>query len=781
MSLSKLAPSSTSGGHSCSSLSSPQRKSLSSQKPRTSTPDLFQLGDDALWSLLSWLDIKTICRLDIAIGNYTDRSLWFKLLNKINNVDIDNYRLHGNLSVKWMIKRSVCCKNIVSGGSGKSEYSQSDIEDKTFSDLGKIPLTDAELEAQIRLRTSQFVSESRSKNDIKYEDSTESFVEQCMYLADLTGRFELELASVSALIKVEGIAGPKEDHYEDDITNNDDTSDDNNNTNNNTDNNTENTNMENINRENIDVENNIADINTEATLNAQDNEIIEIDANERMKIFICEKLKLLEKKLVSYEAARDLQDALYYHNNRMLYPGSVRSVDHNQFFNLNSIYLYGCVDLTDIGVTQIAKNSPNLTKLFMQDCENVTDAGIHSIAEYCNKLKYFSIYNCIDITDTSLESIANYCKDLDEIILSNDDRFTHKGISAIAKSCHKLTKIYFTQCDGIIGESLSIISKNCPLLTDVNISYCDNMTDFGIEEIARNCPLLSSLIIRDCPNISYRSMSTVAQYSKKLTKIEFSLINTLDQGLNQIIQKCPLLSHIQCSDSFGTQINSLSFNTVKNNLLFINLNSLQFLTDDCLLNIGKNCPNLTSFNISQCESVTHLGISSLVEGCHKLNHFQMNRMENINDSCLISVGKNCPELTSIIVTVGNGLHGMTKIGMKAIAVGCVKLKSILILCLLADPDECLTEFAKNCKSLKSVIFDPITDLGCLSFAENCPTLTNFRVGGDERFTDAGLFCLAIFCPKLRTVELGKGCRITDEGTKVLFLRCKDMKSVDWDN
>ena len=45
----------------------------------TRNPDispLFQLGDDSLGYLLSWLDFGGICYVDITVGNKEERSLW---------------------------------------------------------------------------------------------------------------------------------------------------------------------------------------------------------------------------------------------------------------------------------------------------------------------------------------------------------------------------------------------------------------------------------------------------------------------------------------------------------------------------------------------------------------------------------------------------------------------------------------------------------------------------------------------------------------------------------
>ena len=46
---------------------------------------LFELDDDALRSLLSWLDIDSICSLDTAVGNVDERLMWLHSLHSIDS------------------------------------------------------------------------------------------------------------------------------------------------------------------------------------------------------------------------------------------------------------------------------------------------------------------------------------------------------------------------------------------------------------------------------------------------------------------------------------------------------------------------------------------------------------------------------------------------------------------------------------------------------------------------------------------------------------------------
>ena len=94
---------------------------------------LFQLGDDAFVSLLSWLDIGSICSLDTAVGNKDERLMWLHSLHSIDSKAIDEYK-HYHSSTLWLIMRGARATSIRARISGCKSNHQ--ITDKTFAGVG---------------------------------------------------------------------------------------------------------------------------------------------------------------------------------------------------------------------------------------------------------------------------------------------------------------------------------------------------------------------------------------------------------------------------------------------------------------------------------------------------------------------------------------------------------------------------------------------------------------------------------------------------------------------
>ena len=94
---------------------------------------LFKLGDDAFVSLLSWLDIGSICSLDTAVGNKDERLIWLHSLHSIDSKAIDEYE-HCHASIRWLIKRGARATSIRARRSNRTSDRQ--ITDMTFAGMG---------------------------------------------------------------------------------------------------------------------------------------------------------------------------------------------------------------------------------------------------------------------------------------------------------------------------------------------------------------------------------------------------------------------------------------------------------------------------------------------------------------------------------------------------------------------------------------------------------------------------------------------------------------------
>ena len=95
---------------------------------------LFVLDDDGFRYLLSWLDYGCIRKLDIAIGNAYERSLWLHSLHTMDRKAFDEYE-HSHSSLRWLIRRGARATRVRIRG---TELERDRITDQTFAGVGSL-------------------------------------------------------------------------------------------------------------------------------------------------------------------------------------------------------------------------------------------------------------------------------------------------------------------------------------------------------------------------------------------------------------------------------------------------------------------------------------------------------------------------------------------------------------------------------------------------------------------------------------------------------------------
>ena len=154
---------------------------------------LFRVSDDWISHLLTWLDLNSICHLDIAICNRDNRQSWLNSLTTVDAVAIDEHK-QGHSSMRWMISRRIKLKYIrinaikaheITGGTFLGIASEWIIS-MDLSDC--INLHDGDLEVIIR--------ELHSKDDCFYDNE----------FAPSKRCFRLKSINLSGCFRLSGIA-----------------------------------------------------------------------------------------------------------------------------------------------------------------------------------------------------------------------------------------------------------------------------------------------------------------------------------------------------------------------------------------------------------------------------------------------------------------------------------------------------------------------------------------------------------------------------------------------
>ena len=66
----------------------------------------FTASTDSMVSILSYLTMVNMCRLDIAATNTASRIMWLSVLRGMNHRAIDNHK-HSHESIRWFVERGI--------------------------------------------------------------------------------------------------------------------------------------------------------------------------------------------------------------------------------------------------------------------------------------------------------------------------------------------------------------------------------------------------------------------------------------------------------------------------------------------------------------------------------------------------------------------------------------------------------------------------------------------------------------------------------------------------
>lgn len=156
-----------------------------------------------------------------------------------------------------------------------------------------------------------------------------------------------------------------------------------------------------------------------------------------------------------------------------------------------------------------------------------------------------------------------------------------------------------------------LLSQSCPLLETLIVRGNRDVTDEGIVAIVQGCPLLSDFTLWELSAVTNASLQTIAIFCPRLK--DFGVINCEGVDLVHILHlvqaaKNLLTLHIRGNSFYP----GLYLSTIRKpcdvalnlhgplRLRVVDMKSVGDLSDSILHDMTRNCPDLTSVEISVC-------------------------------------------------------------------------------------------------------------------------------------------------------------------------------------
>uniref|UniRef100_A0A1D1Z617 EIN3-binding F-box protein 1 n=1 Tax=Anthurium amnicola TaxID=1678845 RepID=A0A1D1Z617_9ARAE len=389
----------------------------------------------------------------------------------------------------------------------------------------------------------------------------------------------------------------------------------------------------------------------------------------------------------------------------------------------------------------------------------LTDVGLSAIARNSSSLRVLSIWNSPSITDESLSQIANYCPLLEKLDLCRCPLISDKGISAIAMKCPRLSSLMIESCQKIGNEGLRAIGQWCPNLKSVSIVDSVIVGDRGVAGLVSFASSSLQKIKLERLTITDVSLAVIGLYGKAVTELVFSNLPKVGDkgfwvmGSSHGLQKLKSFTIASCG-----------------------------VTDVGVVAVAKGCPLLKQLCLQRCIQLSDAGLKGLAAAASSLEILQLEECNCITLSGIVGILLNRnAKLRSLTLTRCMEIRDVNS--CPAPLSTCVSLRSLSI-CQCPDfGNSGLALIGKLCRKLQHIKLcglGGVTDAGLLPLFEGCDLgLVKVNLGGCLNVTDATVSALVkLHGGTLQTLNLD-GCRkITDKSLFAMADSCVMLEDID---
>jgi hypothetical protein len=274
---------------------------------------------------------------------------------------------------------------------------------------------------------------------------------------------------------------------------------------------------------------------------------------------------------------------------------------------LKSINFLGCHFITEKGVMYLTYIAKNLRHLNLKGCTKMNDNALPHLLQF-EHLESLDLTGCVHLTDNGMKILKNLKGKLTTLDLTFCHQVTDEGLKHLA-NLHHLENLNLQCCRHITCTGLQTIVNSCPKLKSLNLTGCDKVTLTGISS-SNGLPDLEKLNLMGCKLISDKCISVLLTWTNKLTELVLAFSDHVtDEGVLAVIENCP-------------------------NIQSLNLKRCVNITDECVKHIcSRLAMTLTSLNLTGCRNITNHCMPSLQQ-LHFLQELHLRRCVAIDDEGL---------------------------------------------------------------------------------------------------------------------------------------------------
>eukprot|EP00899_Mesostigma_viride_P007280 jgi/Mesvir1/16553/Mv10094-RA.1 len=432
--------------------------------------------------------------------------------------------------------------------------------------------------------------------------------------------------------------------------------------------------------------------------------------------------------------------------------------------DLKLLDVMGCAAVDDEGVIAVAESCPRLEILDYR-LTNVSDRGIATVVSHCEHLQdlYLEYYHSVEALRLGPDS----CRKLRCLTISFSMHITDEVLVSVVTRGSPLTWVHLVKLS-ITDDSMKALAANCPLLEKLEIRWCDQVTDVGILAVASNCPRLLKVDVEKCHRVTDASLVELVQRCPDLKELSLAGSRAGNATMLAAARHCPNLCvlHVSTQPAGQAHVGQVSRRDWR---------EVQ-LRDDGLEAVLRNCLQLKTLGLMDCQGLTDAGIRMVGDSCKSLRELRL----QVSRDCFTARGlaAMAPHLGALERLNASGSDAVTDVSLLALASHCRWLKVVDVSqCRVGDQGViALVGRNRRLTTLNVGHSGPgLTDAGLMAISDACTQLRELDISGCAGVTTAGIMAVATKCKTLRVLDI-RGCLLSARDLRALNRVCPHVDS-----
>ena len=370
--------------------------------------------------------------------------------------------------------------------------------------------------------------------------------------------------------------------------------------------------------------------------------------------------------------------------------------------------------------------------------------------------------------------------------MGNDQRgpidVTSEMVVEVARNSRKLKALYLRGWrNGFPVDDMTQIATHCHDVETLAITHCYNVGD---EEVllaaASGMRKLKNVDFSDFTYFSDSSLSILSCHCQHIVKANFACCKGItDEGLVSFAKGCLLMEDLNLYDV--NRITDVGIKAIANGYKFIkslDVSCCDLITDESIKLLAQQCSLLEKIIMTHCNQLTDAALKHLANLCPALTDVNVSACQKLTDEGLIHLVKTRgSSIRSLCFGSLNRL--LTDLSVLAIADNCTSITDFKIIeCPNMTNNAVIYLMGKRGSNLCSLSIGfcrLVTDSSLMAIADNCPLLTSVSIWGTSKMTDEAVIHLVrTRGSNIRTLNVGYFGLLTDLSVMAIADNCPHL-------